>query len=316
MPELPNSVSQQANVPIVKSPIKFSIQIATKNRRGDLEVTLKNIAHLLERDDVECIVTDDGSSDGTFDFVISTYPKIIARRNESSLGYLVCRNQMLNSTATYVVTLDDDAHFLSENPLEEIETHFESHRECGLLAFRILWSKTPPSTLISDEKSVRVRGYVGCGHAWRMESWRKIPSYPEWFKFYGEETFASMHLFLRNIEIHYLPQVLIQHRVDLQARKNNKDYKIRYRNGLRADYFLFFLFLPWRLIPNKLGYSVYAQLSTRIFKGEFAMLWPLLSALWQVISHFPRLLRERSAFTKEEYDAYLRLEGTKIYWKP
>lgn len=296
---------------------KFGILITTKNRVADLSYTLGKIQQLFRRDDVELVVTDDGSTDGTFEFLKSNYPEAILHRNPVSLGYLRCRNEMLNnSRALYTITLDDDAHFLSENPLEEVAAHFESHPECGLIAFRIFWSRNPPGRVSSDEKSQRVRGFVGCGHAWRMDSWRRIPDYPEWFKFYGEESYASIQLFMHGIEVHYLPQVLVQHCVDLKLRKQNSDYRLRYKNSLRADYFLFFLFNPIQTIPRRLGYSVYAQLRSRIFKTEPGMLWPLLGALWQVGINLPKLLRERTALTMEQYDSYLKLEGTKIYWKP
>ena len=44
---------------------KFSILITTKNRVNDLGFTLEKIKHLIARDDLECIVYDDGSIDGT-----------------------------------------------------------------------------------------------------------------------------------------------------------------------------------------------------------------------------------------------------------
>ena len=43
----------------------FSILITTKNRKSDLSFTLEKIKYLLEREDVDCIICDDGSSDGT-----------------------------------------------------------------------------------------------------------------------------------------------------------------------------------------------------------------------------------------------------------
>lgn len=45
----------------------FSIHITTKNRYKDLIFTLNKINYLLDRGDVEVIVFDDGSTDGTFE---------------------------------------------------------------------------------------------------------------------------------------------------------------------------------------------------------------------------------------------------------
>lgn len=52
---------------IIKS--DFTILIATKNRLEDLMVTLKNMEGLLRNQSAECRIFDDGSTDGTFDFI-------------------------------------------------------------------------------------------------------------------------------------------------------------------------------------------------------------------------------------------------------
>ncbi|MFM9824790.1 hypothetical protein [Flavobacterium sp.] len=41
----------------------FSILISTKNRLSDFAFTFQKINHLLKKDNVECVVFDDGSSD-------------------------------------------------------------------------------------------------------------------------------------------------------------------------------------------------------------------------------------------------------------
>ena len=99
----------------------FSILITTKNRIADLQFTLVKMQHLLDRSDVQCIIFDDGSNDGTFNFVKQNYPKVILHRNEVSKGYIYCRNKMLNETAAdFAISLDDDAQFLTVNPIKII----------------------------------------------------------------------------------------------------------------------------------------------------------------------------------------------------
>ena len=57
--------------------IQFSILITTKNRIEDLKYTLLKINHLIQNENVECIICDDGSTDGTSNFIIEKYPKIL-----------------------------------------------------------------------------------------------------------------------------------------------------------------------------------------------------------------------------------------------
>lgn len=295
----------------------FTILIATKNRYEDLVVTLKSIEDLLKNQYVECRIFDDGSTDGTFDFVNINYPNVKLQRNEVSKGYLYCRNVLLNQTTTkYAISLDDDAHFVTENPLELLHNYFNQNPRCGVLAARIFWGFDLPKNTDCNAHATRVQGFVGCGHVWRMAAWRDIPNYPEWFVFYGEEDFASYHLFKSNWSVHYLPQVLLQHRVNVQSRKIDSDYTIRLRRSLRSGWYLLFLFTPLPFIPRKLFYSVWMQLKLKVFKGDFKALQALMAALIDLIVHVPILIKFRRGLTREEWKTYQELEKSKIYWQP
>lgn len=297
-------------------PVKFSILISTKNRKDDLLQTLRSLKPLLDRGATECVVFDDGSDDGTSEAIQAGFPQVILRRNETSRGYIFCRNQMLNETkASFAISLDDDAQFLSPNPLEEIDNHFNANPKCGLIAFRIFWGKTAPESTATSQKPERVKSFVGCGHVWRMEAWRSIRNYPEWFGFYGEENFASVELFSHDWEVHYLPPVLVWHRVDMKARKTMKGFGLRYRRALRADWHLYFLFFPWAKIPKRMGYSVAMQIK-KIFGGNFRVAIPIFRALADVLFSLPQYRRNRKALSMHDYEAFGKLPDAKIFWKP
>jgi glycosyltransferase involved in cell wall biosynthesis len=295
----------------------FSILISTKNRINDLKFTLFKIQHLIDETDVECVIYDDGSSDGTTNYITQNYPKITLHTNKISKGYLYCRNKMLNETrADFAISLDDDAHFVTEQPLELIANYFDKNPKVGLLGFRVFWSKHNPSSIFSSDLSIRMKSFVGCAHVWRMSAWRDIPNYPEWFVFYGEEDFASYQLFKNNWEIHYLPEVLVHHRVDVKARKNNTDYSPRLRRSLCSGWNLYFLFLPLALIPKKMAYSIWMQLQLKVFKGDWKALKGLLLALMDLLFALPKIINNRNRLTGAEYEAYQKLPETRLYWKP
>lgn len=297
--------------------MQVAILITTKNRKKDLSFTLEKINPLINNQSVECIVYDDGSSDGTYEYVVENYPTILIKRNSASKGLIYCRNEMLNYTqADYAISLDDDAHFITEYPLEAICTYFEANPKCGLIALRIFWGLSTPVSLTSSELPERVQGFVGCGHVWRMAAWKNIPNYPDWFIFYGEENFASYHLFKKKWEVHYLPDVLVHHRVSLKSRKNNSDYTIRLRRSLRAGWFLYFLFDPLRLIPKKMAYSLWIQFKLKVFKGDFKALLAIVFALLDLAWSMPLILKNRDSLSINEYNNYQELKSTKIYWNP
>jgi glycosyltransferase involved in cell wall biosynthesis len=296
---------------------RIAILISTKNRCEDLLFTIGKIRHLIN-ENLSCVIFDDGSSDDTSEKVKAQFPEVMLLKNKISKGYIYCRNKMLNETnADFVISLDDDAHFLIENPIEIIKNHFQANPNCGLMAARIFWGKEKIRYTDIDENQQVVKSYVGCGHVWRIDAWRDIPNYPEWFEFYGEENFASLQLFKKKWEVHYVPELLVQHRVDMKERaKSTKNSAFRYRRSIRADWFNYFMFFPISKIPRKLGYSIWMQCKNKIFKGNLKVVSPLLLAIFDLFTSIPKLIVNRNPLTSEEYDNYLKLNEAKIYWKP
>lgn len=295
----------------------FSILITTKNRKADLAFTLEKIKQLLDRKDVVCIICDDGSTDETDVFLQKNYPNIQFIQNSKSKGLIYSRNRLLNLVETdFAISIDDDLHFITENPLKIISDFFYKNPKVGVVGFRIFWNKSEPKETISEEQTIRMQSFAGGAHAWRMNAWRDIPNYPDWFIFYGEEDFAAYQLFKKNWEIHYLPEVLVHHRVDVKSRKSNADYVIRLRRSLRSGWYLFFLFYPIRTIPIKMAYSIWIQLKLKVFKGDFKALQALVLALLDLITAIPKIIKNSNRLTQQEYETYQKLEATKIYWQP
>ncbi|MFV8372615.1 glycosyltransferase family 2 protein [Flavobacterium sp. LB2P74] len=295
----------------------FSILITTKNRLTDLAFTLEKIKNFLQEDRVECVIFDDGSTDGTQAYLKENFPNIRLESNPVSKGYIYCRNKMLNETqADYAISLDDDAHFVTEKPLDSIQEYFEENANCGLVALRIFWGLKEPNSASSIEKAQQVQSFVGCAHVWRMKAWRAIPHYPEWFVFYGEENFASFQLFKKNWTVNYLPEVLVNHRVDVKSRRNNSDYGIRLRRSLRSGWYLYFLFYPLGSIPSKMVYSLWIQFKLKVFKGDFKALQAIVLALLDLIWNIPRILKNSNRLAEKEYKDYNQLPEAKIYWQP
>jgi len=296
---------------------KFSILITTKNRLADLVYTLQHLQSLMERQEVVCVICDDGSQDGTSDYVRQHFPNIILHTNKQSRGYLYCRNRMLNETKSdYAISLDDDSHFITEEPLETMATYFEQNPKVGVVGLRIFWSKEAPIITTSSEHPIRTKSFVGCGHVWRMTAWREIPNYPEWFMFYGEEDFASYQLFKKGWEIHYLPHVLVHHRVDIKVRRTQADYSVRLRRSLCSGWNLYFLFYPLKTIPKKIGYSLWMQFKLKVFKGNRSALQAIVFAFFDLVKAIPKIIKNSNRLTHEEYLAFKKLEDARIYWKP
>lgn len=295
----------------------FAIHITTKNRREALQFTLEQLSSIIQCAEVVCTVCDDASNDGTAAMVKKEFPSVNLIENRRVKGYLHNRNRMLRETsADYAISLDDDAHLVSTDVLETIQDHFTNHPACAIIAARIFWGCHLPESNNSNQNSERVKGFVGCGHIWNMTAWREIPDYPEWFEFYGEEEFAAYQLFKKGWEVHYVPQVFIQHRVVVKNRKMDRDYGLRLRRSLRSGWYNYVLFMPSSKIPKRFIYTLWIQLRLKVFKGDFKAGIAIFKAVFDVFLQFPRLLMKRNALDADEFKRYEKLADTKIYWKP
>ncbi len=296
---------------------KFTIIITTKDRLEELKITLEKIAVLLDRPDTDCIICDDASADGTFDYLHENHPEIMLLRNQHSKGLIFNRNKMMQlANSQFVVSLDDDLHFITADPFEKIDAFFGAHPKAAVAGFRIYWNTSEPDSTFTAEVAHRVSSFAGGAHVWRKSAWDAFPGYPSWFVFYGEEDFASFHLFKKEREIWYFPDILTHHRVNVSERKKEDDYTVRLRRSLRAAWYLFFLFYPLRKIPRIFAYSIWMQLKLKVFKGDFKALSALIMSLSDLFINFPKILRQSNRLSPAEFKSYNRLPKAVIYWKP
>ena len=171
-------------------------------------------------------------------------------------------------------------------------------------------------TFHTNQVVQRVSGFVGCGHVWNLKAWKAIPNYPEWYFFYGEEDFASLQLLKKGLEIHYVPEILVHHRVNVSERKNDKDYQIRRRRSLRSAWYNYFIFYPFSIIPKKMAYTIWQQIKNHTFKGNFKATFAVFQAIFDVVVNIPNFIKNSKRLTKQEFVKYSNLPKAKIYWNP
>lgn len=126
--------------------MRFSVVIPAYNRRAQLAQAIKSVLNQTHKGEVEIIVVDDGSNDGTGGGINSTeqydhaHGRVLYIRHEKNLGKTFARNTGLRAaTGDFVCELDSDdeyhSHYLetfdrliNENP----DTHVFS---CGAAVF-------------------------------------------------------------------------------------------------------------------------------------------------------------------------------------
>jgi len=102
----------------------FTIVILTYNRKNVLVQLLRELSNI-ERQDVEIIVVDNGSQDGTFDMLQHVFPEVLPVKLKDNFG-AVARNKGIGlARGKYTVTIDDDILGLDGVALDHLRNLFE-----------------------------------------------------------------------------------------------------------------------------------------------------------------------------------------------
>ena len=89
--------------------VKLSVVILSWNSKKDLKICLSSIYKNMTLKEREIIVVDNGSTDGSVEFIKGNYPGVVLIRNKKNRGTTVARNQAFKvARGEYVMILDSD----------------------------------------------------------------------------------------------------------------------------------------------------------------------------------------------------------------
>jgi GT2 family glycosyltransferase len=117
---------------------RLSIVVVTWNNARIIRDCLKSIQPIWNRPDVEIIVVDNASSDGTTDVVESEFPAVNLIRNRENLGFAGGNNiGIKESTGKYVSLINSDV-VASQECLDELLRYMEEHPKIGVLGPKMI----------------------------------------------------------------------------------------------------------------------------------------------------------------------------------
>jgi GT2 family glycosyltransferase len=155
-----------------------SVVITTRNRRDDLRQAINSA--LAQTVDVEVIVIDDASTDGTAAMVEGEYPQVRLFRDEQPRGYILQRNRAAGlARAPFIVSIDDDARLVSSRTVEQTLRDFEDER-VGVVA--IPYADLRPRLVVRQQPPDHHRTWatfrcIGTAHAVRRDLFLDVGGY-------------------------------------------------------------------------------------------------------------------------------------------
>jgi len=231
----------------------FSILIVSKNRKSDLVKTLKILDSLINKSEVEVLVFLDGCTDDS-EILQDELTWVRWFISKKSIGASAARHQIYPMANTEIlIGLDDDAHPLNRNFLEQIKKLFTNNPKVGILAFeevKGLFSSDEEALAQSEiyEKEFLSTEFIGCGFAIRKSVYNETNGFPVWVDLYGEESCLSLEVLSKGYDILYSNQIKVNHRVDREQRKQNKQNYFRFGKQLKNSTYYFLVYYPFPLL--------------------------------------------------------------------
>ena len=294
--------------------MKASILIVSKNRKEDLTITLNRIESLIDTTEVEVLVFLDGCTDDS-QYLQNELGWVRWFISEKSIGASAARHHIYPlANSAILIGLDDDAHPLTIEFLSEIEKLFAAKPNVGILAFEEVKGVfgSDKEALAGSEvnkKEFLCSEFIGCGFAIRKSVYDMTNGFPVWIDIYGEESCLSIEVIARGYDILYTNAIKVNHRINKQQRKLNKQNYFRFGKQLKNITFYYLVYYPSPL-PKIIklfwhNFKKYALSDFQCFKLFF-------KSIYLVFSHVSFVLKFRAPVTPEILQKMKQLSNPKF----
>jgi GT2 family glycosyltransferase len=277
-----------------------TVVITTRNRKEDLQ---RAIQSCLEQDtDIEVLVFDDASTDGTSDMVQREFPNVRLLRTEQRVGYIALRNRGFEiANGEIVFSIDDDARFTDPSTVREALQAFAEDETLGALALRYTEpNRTARQGYMPEVPSgTQLRNYIGCAHAIRVDAAKKMGGYREFLVHQGEERDLCLRMLDAGYSVRYLNSPPIVHEPS-PIRDHNRLAYLGHRNTFLFDV----INVPFPNVVGRLSADVLLLLKHRITLRTFpSRVYNTFRSLVACLWFLPR----RAPVSRETYRLYKSL---------
>ena len=272
-----------------------SITIVTWNRREDVLRAIESCYNQTYKN-IEIVIVDNASIDGTYDCLLKSYPDIKLIRTHRNLGCVPGRNiAMANCTGDLVFCLDDDG-FLDEKCIEHVAMHCQDNENLAVVACSVLDPSEKDSKQrreLENTGSRYVPIFMGGGVGIRREILDTLGYFPDYFR-QGEENYLALRIMDSGYKILLEPAAIVYH--DWEYSGAGRDQRQIVYWSFRHDLENIKRLLPIRYALPIIAYKIMVNLVKRYLKGGY----------WR--SFFPDLIRVLPILLTDYKDNKVKIE--------
>ncbi len=243
--------------------------MATRNRKDVLARCLGEYAGQTHTD-IEIVVADNGSTDGTLEMVAERFPHVITIRFEENVGPLALNAAAQAATGELLWRTDDDAYPDAATTIADAVTFMDQHPNVVVLSgevrdasigFEILdYYPFRKSSKSDPADGYPFYGFFGVCAMIRRSAFLEAGGF--WDAFYCEEDELSIRLQLHGGEIRYVPSIVAVHLVEFS---NKRAMDIRWQLQLVQTTRLQWKYWPWPAALYRSGVVALAMLLSGFF---------------------------------------------------
>ena len=259
----------------LKNPL-VSVIIVNWNRREDVIETLQKLKHVNYKN-IEIIVVDNGSSDGSSNALLEKFPSINLIALPNNIGCEDGNNVgILNASGEFLIFLDSDAD-IEPDGIAKILNVFESDNDIGIVEPRII--RPADNKILNEAKHWPIRNtFTGCVVAFRASVFKKIGLRPGEFFLYSSEPEICLRVIESGFKILHCPDIIGYHRESPVARANKLFYYLATRNTI---------WLIWRHYPfTSALYETSILLVIHLFRSfrhraDHYYIWGIIASIYK-----------------------------------
>lgn len=286
-----------------KKTLSVSVMITTRNRLKDLKRTCL-VLNQLDPPPQEILITADGCTDGTEDFVRAHLPAARLIVNPASRGSVASRDRMMRQAAgDLVLALDDDSYPEQMDCLERLSELFAERPNLAVAHFPQHTDEYPETlSRVDFGPPCLTRTFANSGACLRRSVYLQLPGFePRFFHMYEEPDYG-LQCIASGFEIYYTPTVTIRHHWSGQSRSRLRNHHRHARNQLWST--LMRCPLPYSLAL--VGYRVFVQ-AAFAFRQGFP--WVVREPVWwfQALAGLPYCVRRARPCSWQGYKRWLEL---------
>jgi GT2 family glycosyltransferase len=280
-----------------------SVMITTKNRATDLKRTCQ-ILRQLEPSPLELLITADGCTDGTAEFVGSALPEAKLIVNNPPVGSVASRDRMMREArGDFVLALDDDSYPEQLDCIARIVPLFQQRPNLAVLHFPQRTDEYPETLAQTNFGSEHLtRSFANSGAVLRRSIYLQLPGFESRFFHMYEEPDYALQCVAAGYDVLFSPVVTIRHHYSGQERDEMRVHHRHARNELWST----LMRCPFPFALAILSWRVFSQFRYACKRGWS---WVIREPTWwcQALAGIPSCLRKRTLVSWASYKRWLQL---------